>query len=530
MIYDEINTSKCEEYQTTYGVSAMVAKVLASKNLAEHRIQEILYSEMQTADFDLSFLDPIIERIRLAKQQGEKIMICGDYDCDGVCATTILYDALQRFGCECGYYIPDRFLEGYGVSLPTIKAAIDKGYQIVITVDNGVKATSVLQYAKDHGVCVILSDHHAYEETDLAYDYFFHPAVLPPFYGRLCGAGLAYCISKRLLGNDPYHTILACIATIGDMVGVLDANRVIIKEGIALLNTMDFPAIRLLADNENVWDATKIAFQIVPKINALGRLADQANVNTFVRYLLMRKEASLKKVSVQIQRLNNKRKKISAENEKHALALVDESQSFVIVSSPDFHEGLNGVVAAKLVNKYQRPAMVLSQHDTRLKGSIRSVGIDVSTFFDDFKEHLLAFGGHRQAAGIALEQANLNALIAYTQQKCATEFHEEHQPYIRLDKADVTLFEVESLQCLEPFGSDFEKPKFLIEDQELILSTLSNGLHLKLVSDTIEYLYFQHGSLLHQLANKPLALIGELGIHVFRNKKSITMIVDDVIE
>lgn len=530
MIYEELEINNYKELQEKYKLGTIASKVLASKRLDDQMIDLILHQDMLTSQFDLSFLDPIIERLQAAKVNNEKIMICGDYDCDGVCSTTILYDALTRFGCQCGYYIPDRFKEGYGVSLATVKAAVEKDYTILITVDNGVKASEELQYAKDHDVTIILSDHHSYDDEDLVYDYFLHPNVLDPFYGRLCGAGLAYLISKRLIGDDPYHTVLACIATIGDMVGALDANRVIIKEGIQLLKQMEFPAITLLADTSNHWDTTKIAFQIVPKLNSLGRLADQANVNTLVRYLLMRDHDSLKKVATQINRLNETRKKISSTNEKIALQQVDDSQSFIIVHSPEFHEGLNGVVAAKISKKYQRPVMVLSQSEDILKGSIRSIGIDVSTFFDEFKDQLLSFGGHRQAAGISLHESVLEDLIDYSQMKCDEEFEEEHQSYIRLEPQDISFREIESLSKLEPFGVDFEKPKFLINDSELQVSTMSNGLHLKFVSPTMEYLYFQHGYLLNKLANRPLSFIGDLGINVFRNKKSINMMIDDVLE
>lgn len=530
MNYKELDTHNYEELQQQYNLGVIASKVLASKQLSEAQIQDLIFSSATSKTFDLQFLDPIVKRLQQAKINNEKVMICGDYDCDGICATTILYDALTRYGITCGYYIPDRFKEGYGLHLPTVKSAIEKGYSILITVDNGVKATKELQYAKDCGMCVILSDHHAYDDQDLVYDYFLHPNVLDPFYGQLCGAGLAYLLSKRFVGNDAYHSVLACIATIGDMVGVLNANRVIIKEGLQYLNQMQFFSISLLADNQSVWDTTKIAFQIVPKINSLGRLADQANVNTFVRYLLIRDIESLTKVASQINQLNDIRKKISAENERLALKLVNQEQKFIVVHSEVFHEGLNGVVAAKISNKYNRPVMVLSQQGEILKGSIRSVGIDLRVFFNDIKDELLSYGGHKQAAGISLSASVLDALIDYCQINYDQYKQEEEQTILLLQPEEVTIKELESLSKLEPFGTDFKKPKFKITEDELEVLTLSNGLHLKFKSPKIEYLYFQHGHLLNELANQPLSFIGDLSINEFRNKKSINMIVDDVLK
>lgn len=531
MIYESLDTSGYEAIQKQYHVSDLAAKVLASKKLTSKQIQEILFTGSDALTLPLKELNPIIERIKQAKQKQEKIMICGDYDCDGICATTILYDALTRYGCLCGYYIPNRFNEGYGVQLATIKQAIDKDYRVLITVDNGVKATSELTYAKEHGVCVILSDHHAYEESELVYDYFLHPSLLPPFYHRLCGAGLAYLLSCSLLIEvDPYHTVLAAIATIGDMVGVLDANRVIIKAGLNLLNHIHFLPIDSLSDTNVTWDTTKVAFQIVPKINTLGRLANLANVNTMVRYLLMRDAISIQRVAAQIKELNQQRKQISSENEKLALSLVDDTQDFIVVCDEQFHEGLNGVVAARLLQKYQRPVMVLSKHENILKGSIRSMGIDLTSFFNEIKDKLLSYGGHTHAAGIALEANNLQALILYAQQRCKKDYKEENQVYIQLSNHDISIATIESLSQLEPFGVDFEKPKFLISDSDLLITTLQQGKHLKLKGETMEYLYFNHGYLKDIFIHKSLQFIGDISINNFRNKKSVNMIIDDVIE
>ncbi|MFV0382203.1 MAG: single-stranded-DNA-specific exonuclease RecJ [Breznakia sp.] len=531
MKYRHVNTNRSIDFKKTTTLSPLACKVLASMDIEVDKIEEILYSKLTTNDFDLSFLDGIVKRIERAKANKEKILICGDYDCDGICATTILYDSLIRYGCDVGYYIPNRFKEGYGVNIETIKQALKKNYTLFITVDNGVKATNALSYAKAQGASVILSDHHAYEEDDLVYDYFLHPQILPSFYQNLSGAGLAYLLSKKIIQDHPYHTVLAGIATIGDMVGVLDANRILIKEAIQLLNTKTFLPIQLLQNNKDIWDATKIAFQIVPKINVFGRLADLANANMFVKYLLLSDTTKIKKTARQIHDLNNKRKLLSKQGELLALQQVTNKDAFIIVYDEHFHEGLNGIIAAKLVNQFHKPAMVLSVKDGIAKGSIRSVkGVDLTNFFDEIKPLLINYGGHAQAAGISLQEVNIEALQSYANKKMETVEIEKEEQVLFIDKEEVNITSIASLQCLEPFGVDFEKPKMCIEDNIIKIQSLSSGEHLKFVSNNLEYLYFFQGVKKNKYSPQTYRFVGNVTTSYFRGKKSITMIVEDVIK
>lgn len=525
MKYRQLSTELYEMIEDTHNVTKLVAKVLASKQLSDTQIASILDNKTSCNDFDLSFLDTIIERIEIAKVNKEKIIVCGDYDADGICATTILYDALVRYGCDCGFYIPNRFSEGYGVNVHTVKQAIDKGYKVLITVDNGVKAKAALRLAKEHGITVILSDHHAYHESDIVADYFLHSSLLPSYYQRLSGAGLAYIVSRRLLGNYEYHTVLAGIATLADMVGVLDANRVIIKEAIQLLKTKDFDTIEQLRDNNDPWNQTKIAFQIVPKINSIGRLADLANANNFVRYLLLEDAVEIAQMAGKLRSLNERRKVISSENEAYAFSIVDDTQSFIVVASEHFHEGLNGIVAAKLMNTYKRAALVLSKRDGVLKGSIRSINVDLTNLFDHFNGKLLAYGGHKQAAGIALDEASLPDLISYLQ---TIEEMEHVGTCIPIETDDLVVEEIESLASLEPYGVDFTSPIFEIEDH-VKFSKIGSGKHLK-ATGIISYLMFHRGNEYTHFNRNQYHFYGTLEINQFRNTKSISMFVSDVLE
>lgn len=529
MIYEEYKADDIASIVHQYQVDPLVAKVFSYNQLTKAQIEQILYDTKTTEDLSYTDAKPIVERLHQAKTNGEKVLICGDYDADGICSTTILYDALQIFGITCGYYIPNRFTEGYGLNKKTVEMAIEKGYKILITVDNGVKAFEALAYAKQQGLTIILTDHHSYEQDELICDYFLHPQIMQEEFHHLCGAGVAFMISRALIGRHDYHTALAAIATVADMVGVLDANRIIIKEGLSFLNQNWFANIQLLADDKSAWTTTKIGFQIAPKLNAIGRLADKANVNTIVRYLLLQNIVQIEQSAKQIKSINSLRKEISVENEAMALQKVNGEDDFMVAYSKDFHEGLNGIVAMKLTQTYGKSAMVLSNKDGVLKGSIRSVGLDLRHVFKDMDDILLAYGGHKQAAGISFYEKDIDTIYQHLQKVAKEESVEDVVVYIPLQNEDLTIAHIERLDSLDPFGIDFAKPKFACTIDEFQMSTLSYGKHLKIQTSNMDFLYFNHGHELASYEHKKLTLIGDVSINTFRNKKTITMIVESVL-
>lgn len=526
----QYDTSNYQTYIDTFNVSKLCAKVLASKNMSKEEVQTMLFDQINTSDFDLSFLDDVIKRLEKAKANNEKVIVCGDYDCDGICATTIMVDALRRFGIECGFYIPNRFNEGYGLQVDTVKKAIEKQYNIIITVDNGVKAIEALQLAKENNVEIILSDHHQYEETELIYDYFVHPNTFPTYFQNMCGAGVSFLISKRLINDYYKHTILAAVATIADIVSLTDANRAIVKEGINLLNGRSYLPLQLLQNDTKRWDAQKIAFQVVPKINCVGRLADEANANTMVQYLLLENDNAIQQMLYQINSLNEKRKAIGNQMESKAIAMIDDSD-FLVVYDESFHEGLNGIIASKLVSITQKPAMVLSCKDNILKGSIRSNGVDLSNFFTPIKEELIAYGGHKEAAGIAFAKDKLPFIKQYVEQTIKAYEVCDELSCIAIDLDDLSYEEVESLSILQPMGCDFHMPLFASKAKDVKISQMSNGKHIKYESDKISYLYFNHGHRYAQdLNQRQFTFLGQLQANNYWGKKSINMIVDYIAE
>ena len=524
-----LNLDNVDEIMNKYKVSRLCAKVISAMKLNEEDLKEIIYSTKSLFDIEYNLFSDITKRIKIAKEKNEKVLICGDYDCDGICATTILYDALQQLNIQCGYYIPNRFSEGYGLHIHTVEMAKEKGYNLLITVDNGVKASEALMKAKELGIDVILTDHHNYIDEELVYDFFLHPQILPEFYKGMCGAGISFMIASSLIGIQNNHVILAGIATLADVVVLRGLNRILVKECIRLLNMNFYTCIQQLANDTNTWDEKKIAYQIVPKLNCVGRMADRANVNNVVKLLLCKDVKQMAHIIEQINRLNEIRKQLTLSMEHKAESMVNEENTFQVLYDSSFHEGLNGIVAGHFMNKLKQPVMVLSENEGILKGSIRSIGIDLTDCFNPIQEHLLSYGGHKDAAGISFKIEELDYIKKFVNE-LKIEKENLCTSVISVTQDEITIPEILSLNILKPFGNGFQAPLFMIKDN-VNVSKIGNGNHLKYIGENISYLYFNEGKRYTEDSYKSnFTFIGNFEVNRFRYKTSIHMIVEDIID
>lgn len=513
-----------------YNGNDICEAVLNYKKLDDDQINDI-YSEDLIEPQNNDLFKGIVERIKAAKANNEKVMIFGDYDCDGICATTIMADTLNELGIEYGFYIPNRFSEGYGVNIERMKQAKDKGYRLLITVDNGVKATEALKWCQENGIDVILSDHHTYEESDLVYDYFIHPNLMSDYYHLLCGAAVAYQISIMLCGENINRMILAGVATIGDVMPLIRYNRYLVKMTLKYLNEGFNLPLQALADNSNQWDVDKISFQIVPKLNTIGRLENILKVSAFnlVYYLLLDDEEKIKFNASQISEFNNTRKKLSDIMYQKAKAQVNDDD-FIILVDDEFQEGLNGLVAGKIAEEFNRPTIVFSHNGSLLKGSIRTSRLNLIKFFAPINNEFVSYGGHSEAAGITIESNQLDWLRDYCKQNFQYNDIDSQIEVIAIKPEKITIELINDLKRLEPFGCGFERPKFYVEDTIKHCISLSNGKHLKYTSNNIEYLYFNNSfNKRRDVSGSNRVFVGTLTINEFRGKQKANMIVDDVI-
>lgn len=530
-------TDGYETIKEEYGVQDLCAKVFASKQLREEQIKEVLIKEEELCDpFSAKGIKEVVERLQQAKQKNEKVLVCGDYDADGICATTILYDALCRFGITCGFYIPNRFREGYGLHPHTVDMAKEKGYQLLITVDNGVKAFDALRRCVETGMEIIVSDHHTMEE-EVPCAQLLHPGTLGEQFSYLCGSGIALLISRALLGDVKEHIVLAAVASIGDVMPLWKETRQIVRKGLTYLKEgVCLPIQYLSRDAYPTWDERMIAFQIVPKLNATGRLADLANANNTVRYLLMKDRTNITAFAKQMEDLNQKRRMMSTKMSEYARTLVEEEARFQVLYHEDFHEGLVGLAAGKIAEELHSPVLVFAKSGEELKGSIRSNHVvDLREFFADCPVELLSYGGHKAAAGIAIKEAQLDALKAYAQAKMKDYPNVEEETkveVIRCKMSELSVSAVEELEALAPFGEGFTKPIFYVEDYQVQeIKQLSQGKHVKWESlEHVDALYFNAKDVYARYqGEKALSFLGSLSINHFRNEKKVNILVSDVI-
>ncbi len=472
-------------------MNSLVKKILNYIQLEEKYINQ-LSLERELSNFqDANGIHEFCARILQAKQNNEKVFVGGDYDADGICATAIMIDTLRSLGIQCGYYIPNRIKEGYGLHVATVEKVAEKNYGLIITVDNGVKSIEAINRALELGVDVIVSDHHTYEEELPCL--LLHSFNMGEEYQFLSGAGIALAVARVLGVEKKEHVVLAGIALLADMMKVWNENRIIIKEAITYLNQGYVKAIQKFKSKYDQWNETTLSFNLIPKLNAAGRLSELIDINKIVELLISDDDNFINEYVEKLEKINLIRKNKSNEMILEANQMIKE-YAFPVIHSENFHEGMVGIVAGKIVNDYKRPAIVFSKKENTLKGSARSIpGLNLVDFFEDFKHHFLQFGGHDGAAGILIEEDKLDLLYRFVNSK---EIPEVKKEILKIDLEDLTLDNVKELESLRPYGAGFRIPMMEIDKFEII-SSVKLGLkpHYKIViSDDIEILYFNQNN------------------------------------
>ncbi|MCI5774653.1 MAG: DHH family phosphoesterase [Erysipelotrichaceae bacterium] len=507
--------------QQKYQVNEMVAKALVYNHLEDWQIQQVLAPTLQYQINEAPALLKACDRIKQAQRNHEKVFIAGDYDADGICATTIMKNTLDLLKIENGYYIPDRFKDGYGLNPKIVQMVKDKGYDLIITVDNGIKAFEALQLAKQLDIEVIVTDHHIYDEEVDAL--VVHPDLMAKGFKGLCGAGVALQVARVLIGENDINDVLAMVATIGDIMELFNENRTIVRKGLQKIDHC-LPIKALLPNKQGI-NAQDIAFNVVPKLNSIARLDDESNANVLVKYLLCQDPATINNVAKQIEAVNNKRKNISSKMASEAMNKVNDD-AFIVIEDDDFSEGIVGLVAGKIAKEYNKPCLVLTSVDDTYKGSGRSIkGFDMHAFFKDFD--LASFGGHAQAVGLSVKKAQFAAFKDLIKKKMAdVKITDTLEEAISLNSAQITLDNLSAFDRLEPFGQGFKKPLFYIDDHKIAKVDLLKEKYLKFnFHQGYEAICFN--SRYKQIKN-PNYIIGNLEINEFRAQKNCCINIVDM--
>ncbi|UXU55979.1 single-stranded-DNA-specific exonuclease RecJ [Staphylococcus agnetis] len=539
-----------EDTIKAFNITPLMQSILESKGITSYEdIDQMLNTKTVTYDTArLSDIQRATNRIQQAINAEEPILVYGDYDADGVTSTTILVQTLKKLGAVVGWYIPNRFSEGYGPSEVAFKNAYDEGVKLIITVDNGIQGHHEIDMVQQLGVDVIVTDHHEMGDTlpnAYAIIHPMHPDYDYPFQ-YLCGAGVALKLAQHLLDDIPdYFWVYAMIGTIADLVPMRDENRSIVRKGLKLINH-DMPvALKALLNEANYDDAVNeetIGFTIGPRLNAVGRLDD---ASLAAELLMTNDEDEAQFLAEQVEHFNQERKAIVQAVTEEAMimaqAQVAEGQRFLVLYKEDWHEGILGIVASRIVESFQRPTMILNiDHEKQhAKGSARSISqISMFELLSTQSDLIDKFGGHHAAAGLTLAIENVENLKQALNEVMKNQYKEDAlQPEKYIDAAvaldTVTVENITSLERLRPFGMQFERPLFQLNhltiQQARAIGQQQNHLKISFVEQKLQGLFWNEGSRIHEIMpNQHINAIGELQINEWNGNRTPQLIVTDI--
>ena len=482
-----------ESIERSAAVSAVTARLLAARGLTDAAsVRSFLGGTM--ADLRDPELLPGIpaaaDRLLAAARAGEPIVVYGDYDADGMCATAILMGCLEAIDAKASWYVPDRFDEGYGLNTDAVEALAARGARVVVTVDCGIASVAEARRAKELGLDLIITDHHNLAEELPAADVLVHPRLPGTAYrfGELCGAGvafkLAWAIATRHSGAKQVTPRLremllrgmglAALGTVADVVPLLDENRIYVKHGLECLRRRGGPGIERLMElaklhDKSQLDSEDVAFRLAPRLNAAGRLGQAA---CGIELLTTSDAARAVQLADYVHELNARR-----ETEERSIQLAAGKQArerfdpgrdaALVLADRGWHAGVIGIVAGRLAERFHRPVVMISRDEHQGRpaiGSVRSVpGFDVHEPLVACREHLLSCGGHAAAAGLRIEDGRIDAFRAAFVRAVAERMPAALRlPQITLDGestlAGLTLDTVQQLERLAPFGQGNRRP------------------------------------------------------------------------
>lgn len=432
--------------------------------------------------FKFEKMSEAVALIKDAMNKKEKIMVYGDYDADGVMSTSIIIKTFSYLHYRANYYIPSRYLDGYGLNLTRAKEIVEKGYKLLITVDNGISANEAINYCKDNGIRVLIIDHHERGEILPNADVILHPEV-SNFSKVKTSAGFScYMFATALLGRvEHYLLTLGAISIVTDMMPLIDYNRDILRYAFKHYEYGKFPNIDLLSEGAS-FDETTIGMKIGPKINAVGRVITNTNINRLVTYFTTDDEDVIFELNSWLTSVNNQRK-VKSKTAIDGLEKYDEDES-AIIALIDCEEGLIGLVANKISNDYNKPAVVFTKdsNDSKiLKGSCRSpLGFNIVKALNELSDLTLSAGGHPSAGGVTIEAKNFD-VFSERFKALAKKYppHKTSGETIELGLLDINFINYEILQSFSPFGEEWKTPVFTLRNLKTeSLQFSRNGDHI----------------------------------------------------
>lgn len=549
-----------------FGIDKVVVRVIRNRDVSnEEDIRKYLFGSLADLSSPLllrdceKLVDILIQKIA----QNKKIRIVGDYDIDGICSTVILYWTIKMLGGKVDYRIPHRIYDGYGINESIVQEVIDEGVDTIITCDNGIAAIEPMKLAKANGITVLITDHHqTYKENEVEILPTADAIVNPHREGcsypfkEICGAEVALKVMEVLVSKSNYADIyeleqwrhkvyeLAAIATIGDVMPLLDENRIMVKEGLKLIHETYITGLRALINACGI-ELSKVAcyhigFQVGPCLNASGRL-DTALLA--IDLLLEEDEDMAIHKAEELRGLNDERKNMTETFTAKALSIAEKQmadKNVLVIYLPECHESIAGIIAGRVREAINKPTLIVTDGENCLKGSARS--IETYNMFENLqavKELLLKFGGHPMAAGFSLEKSKLEELRNKLNENC-TLTETDLQPVKWIDvvmpMSYVTVNLIEQFSVLEPFGTANSKPVFAQKDllvvQAKVIGANKNVLKLTLEDagrNRFAAVKFNIDNMTIPEAGSYVNLTYYPSINEFNGRKNVEFVIDEII-
>lgn len=550
-----LDKERAAAFAQTYGVPFFLAMLMNIRGFddAAHLREFLGEGEPLSDPFLLKDMDKAAARITRAVDNMEKIAVYGDYDADGVTSTAMLYSYLETRGADVIFYIPQREGEGYGMNIGAVEYLKEQGVSLIVTVDNGISSVQEVARANELGIDVVVTDHHRPQEIlpdAVAVVDAYRPDDTSP-YKHFSGVGIAFKLLMALEDGAgdvedllEAYSDLAAIGTIGDIVPLTGENRTLIRAGLERLSQSDRPGVQALLENAGiagkVLTSTNVAFTLVPRINATGRMGAPERA---VRLLISGYEEEAEVLSEEICADNEERRRVEAEIAEAAFADIEAKgymkDRVVVVDGENWHHGVIGIVASRVTERCGKPCMIISRGETEAKGSGRSIeGFSLFEAICACGDLLIKFGGHPMAAGITLKPENIEAFRKRINRYAAEHFPQMPTQTVTLDcklnPAALSVSMAQSLTQLEPFGNGNPQPVFGLFNMELSnVTPVGGGGHLRL---TLE----KNGSVITAMRfnTKPEELPYHIGDKIdlavqleareFRGQPSLTVIVRDM--
>lgn len=551
MIFKAIETNKgvsqIKEFAENEHLEFKTAQILMQRGIDTHD-KFIKFTSPSIDDlrdpFLLANMQECHDRIQQAIDKNERVLIFGDYDVDGISAVTILYTFLKDKISTINYFLPNRYEDGYGLTIDSSKKIIEKFHpNLIITVDCGISCHQEVEYIKEQNIDIIITDHHEMQEV-LPNTIVVDPKIPNQNYGfnGLCGAGVALKVVESFVGKENLDTYLpiCAIATVSDIVPLVDENRVIVKLGLKKRDLLP-QGIKMLLNNLKISNITSqaISFKIAPKLNATGRMGNAYySLDLYISNDIKVLKEALKKV----EELNAERQRLSQEIYDECLKMINKHRLYteraIILKSSKWDSGLLGIACARLVDDFYKPVFLFSDVDGELKGSVRSIdSINIHQVLSSCKNYLETFGGHSMAAGLSLKQENYDEfkeqIFDYLNTNTTEKLYRPIKTYdVAIKPEEINMKFAKELEILEPVGCDNPNPIFLVNYKDCYATKMQNfDSHVNInVNKTFKLVAFNSNEYLddYQYAENKQTLF-ELQINEFHGKEYLKGIVKKTI-